>query len=72
MTLPLVHSFIISPRMVQGSSGEGVENNSDSIFALRKRLVGINEQHGDFNFFFSRLDPFLVLSSELSLLSFEC
>ena len=46
--------------MVQGSSGEGVENTSDSIFALRKRLAGINEQHDDFNFFFSRLDPFLV------------
>ena len=45
--------------MVQGSS-EGVENTSDSIFALRMRLAGINEQHGDFNFFFSRLDPFLV------------
>ena len=45
--------------MVQGSSGEGVENTSDSIFALRKRLVRINEQHDDFNFFFSRLDPFL-------------
>ena len=46
--------------MVQGLSGEGVENKSDSIFALRKRLVRINEQHDDFNFFFSRLDPFLV------------
>ena len=46
--------------MVQGSSGEGVENTSDSIFALRERLDGINERHGDFNFFFSRLDPFFV------------
>ena len=46
--------------MVQGLSGEGVENNSDSIFALQKRLAGINEQHDGFNFFFSRLDPFLV------------
>ena len=46
--------------MVQGSSGEGVENTPDSIFALQKRLAGINEQHDGFNFFFSRLDPFLV------------
>ena len=57
--------------MVQGLSG-GVENTPDSVFMLQKRLARIREQHDDFNFFFSRLDPFLILSSELLLKSFEC
>ena len=34
MTLPWVHDFIISPRMDQGLSEEGVENTSDSFFVL--------------------------------------
>ena len=34
MTLPQVHSFIISPRMDQGSNEEGVENTSDPLFVL--------------------------------------
>ena len=46
--------------MVQGLSGEGVENIYDSIFALRKHLAGSMNNHDDFNFFFSRLDPFKV------------
>ena len=34
MTLPWVRSFIISPRMDQGLSEEGVENTSDPLFVL--------------------------------------
>ena len=34
-------------------------------------LLGSMNQYGDTNFFFSRLDPFLILSSELLLKSFE-
>ena len=53
--------------MVQGSSGGGVENTFDSIFALRKRLVRINEQLDVFNFFFNCLDPFLVYRMNFNL-----
>ena len=34
MTLLVVHSLVISPRMDQGLSEEGVENSSDSFFVL--------------------------------------
>ena len=54
--------------MDQGLSEEEVENASDSFFVVMNISWSRSMNWGDdANFFFSRLDPFLVLSSELLL-----
>ena len=54
--------------MDRGLSEEGVGNLSDLFPGVVKvSCFGSTNRGGDTNFFFSRLDPFLVLSSELLL-----